>query len=130
MLLANLFNYSIPVVFCVLLWLCHRYRKPFIGWWGVAALAFGIVGDFIPWRTWTGFHYGTGTPIPWIIWERNDHQGGRYDDFPNPFGVVENPVFIFLIGLIVWSFYIGVRALVRRARHIHDDKPQVASLSG
>jgi hypothetical protein len=126
MLLANLFDYSIPVVFCLLLWLCHRYRGPFLWWWTVVSLAFGIVGDFIPWRTSTGFHYGTGTPVPSIIWERNDHQGGRYDDFPFPQGVVVNPLFIFVCGLIAWSIYIGVRALARRVRHIHDEKAQVA----
>jgi uncharacterized membrane protein len=116
MLLHDSFLYSLPVIFCTVLWLCIRFRRSFIAWWGGTSLILGVAGSFIPWRTHTGFHYGTGTPIPWIIWERDDTRH-QYLDFPNPLGVVENPVFIFLLGLCAWGVVCAFRALFRRINH-------------
>jgi uncharacterized membrane protein len=116
MLLSDSFLCLLPVLFCILLWICVRFRQSFIVWWGTASLMLGAIGSFIPWRTRTGFHHGTGVPIPLVIWERDDTRH-EYLDFPNPLGVVENPVFIFLLGICAWGVSCAFRALSRRIRH-------------
>ena len=59
-----------------------------------------MFGLFIPWRTSSGFHHGSGSPIPVVIWERIE--SGSYIDFPVPAALVINPIVIFVLGALSW----------------------------
>src|SRR6476620_3965135 len=100
MLFHDLFVYSLYAIFVVVLWACLRFRKSFVAWWAGVSLILGVGGSFIPWRTEGDFHYeagaliprviqyGTGVPIPRVIWECKFPRSS-YLDYPNPLGFVE-----------------------------------------
>jgi hypothetical protein len=60
--------------------------------WSVLAVILGVMGDFILFGDLYGFH-GVGAPIPIVLFDEGS-------DFPNSLGVVENPIVIWLLGVI------------------------------
>jgi hypothetical protein len=85
-------------------------RFPII--WLPASMISGWIECMIPWGKSTGFH-GTGMPIPMVLW---DKPNGRQDflAYPNPLAVVENPLLVFLVGILFWGLYSCARFLVVR----------------
>lgn len=79
---------------------CSRGRRRFFVWWILAAVVLGLAGLFIPWRTSSLSHYGSGSPIPVVIWQRIE--SGAYIDFPGPIAIIFNPVAAYLIGVLAW----------------------------
>src|ERR1041385_5942285 len=102
----------IVVVSCVAYrlsnWKSGRFH---IVWLGLSLLL-GLVGSWIPWREASGFHYGKGTPLPSIIWERRSD--GGYDDFPGFTTLFLNPIAVFLIGAVCWLVIFVARRCLRR----------------
>ena len=106
------FYYAFPVLIAVasvfLGWLCRWRIGRFFASWAVASVVLGVSGLFIPWRGASGFHYGSGSPVPVVVWERSE--SGNYLDFPVPAAPVVNPIVIFVLGALC----LGIALLSRR----------------
>src|SRR5262245_45278788 len=76
-------------------WLCRWRARRFFSWWSGVSIALGVGGLFIPWRGASGFHYGWGSPVPVVVWERS---GDSYDDFPVPAAPFMNPIVVLMLG--------------------------------
>ncbi len=79
---------------------CARAGRTFFLWWIFASMVLGLAGLFIPWRTASLFHYGSGSPIPMVIWERIE--SGAYIDFPGPIAIILDPIAVYIIGTVAW----------------------------
>lgn len=107
-----IFLAGISVLICRLCkWRVGRY----FGWWFASSVLFGLLGYFIPWHSATGFHYGFGSPIPFVIFERIE--SGSYIDFPVLAAFVVNPIAVFVIGSACWCVVFFTRRFWLR----HDD---------
>jgi hypothetical protein len=109
------FYYAFPmfiaVAAVVLGRLCRWRTGRFFGWWSAIAIALGIGGLFIPWRGASGFHYGWGSPVPLVVWERS---GGSYADFPVPAAPFVNPIAVFMLGALCWFTALSTRRFLFR----------------
>ena len=90
---------------------------PWVGVWLAVSFILGGLGSFIEWGKPSGFH-GTGFPVPIVLWDQPPGSD-RLLDYPNPFGYLENPVLIFLTGILAWLlvriFVFTCRSLMRKA---------------
>jgi hypothetical protein len=94
---------------------------PFPVIWLPAAIVLGWVGCAIPWGEPDGFH-GTGIPFAIVLWD--EPKGSDcFLDRPNPLAIIENPPLVYLVGILIWGAFRGVRFLITRPARTQTTKP-------